>query len=885
MSARIRLDVDYGGDQIPITGAVPRLSWTLPTSIGTVTGTRLEAGIDGRAPIIHELGPEHRFVPWPGVPLASGTRVAWRVLVRGSAGEELSDWSTFEVGLLDADWKARWISPAEGTDPGYGKRPAHALGTSFHVSGPVRTARLYTTALGVYEAFVNGERSGTAHLSPGSTSYDQTLYAQVGDITHAVREGDNQLRILLSDGWYRGQVGAFRRPAQWGDTLAVRAELHLELLNGTREVVRSDGSWASTPSQITRADLMDGQTSYLQLIEGTEQPVLVDQVAAPPISYSPTPPIRVVETRAAVSSRRIDEDTWVLDFGQNASGWLRLEDLGPAGTRTVIDHGEYVGPDGDLDTSHLDSAGRDGETVVFGQRDEVVSDGATAAFEPTHTVHGFQCARLRREGADLDPASVSMQVVHSDLRRTGTFTCSSPDLNRLHEIADWSFRGNAVDVPTDCPTRERLAWSGDYQVFVSTATRLYDVLGFSRKWLASLRDDQLDDGRIPNFAPDGRRIKHHLDDQLAMMTGSAGWGDAIVAVPWEQYRTYGDRQVLEENWESMRRWVEWQLGSARTSRHHSREQRSPEPAPHEEYLWDGSFHWGEWCEPVPKAADGTRQDPIQVNPAAWFMADKGEVGTAYLYRSASTAARIAQLLGHEGDARRYAHAAEQALNAWRIEYLLPDGRTATDTQAAYVRALSFGLIPHELRSASAARLVELIELKDGHLDTGFLSTGDLLPVLADTGHAEAAYQVLLQRTPPSWLYMVDKGATTVWEDWEGIDEEGAAHESLNHYSKGAVIRFLHTHTVGLRQDEDSIAWESFTFAPLPHESLTWAEGTHESPQGTIAASWRVSGQQIHAELSIPTGSRCTLALPGAEPETVQGPATVTRATAITASLH
>lgn len=881
MSSPIRLEVDSGGDHAPVTGPSPRLSWTLPTTLGEITGSQVEAEIDGAAPAVHELGAEHRFVPWPWAPLRSGMQVRWRVRIRGTEGEELSAWSDFEVGLLEEDWRARWISPVEGEDPGYGERPAHELSTSFHVSGAVRRARLYATALGVYEAFVNDELAGTARLSPGSTSYDRTLHAQVMDVTSALQEGENQLRILLSDGWYRGQVGAFRRPAQWGGTLAARAELHLELADGTREVLRSDGTWVSAPSRITRADLMEGQTSDLRSAVDAEAPVLVDIVSGPAISYTPAPPIRVIETRSAVSSRRIGEDTWVLDFGQNASGWLRLDDLGPAGTRTVIDHGEHVGPDGDLDTSHLDSSGQGDGAVVFTQHDEVVSAGDGAAFEPTHTIHGFQHARLRREGAELDPASVSMQVVHTDLRRTGTFSCSDPDLNRLHEIADWSFRGNAVDVPTDCPTRERLAWSGDYQVFASTATRLYDVLGFSRKWLASLRDDQLEDGRIPNFAPDGRRIKHHLDDQFAMMTGSAGWGDAIVAIPWKLYRTYGDLGVLEENWESMRRWVEWQLESSRTSRHASRVQRSADPEPHEEHLWDGSFHWGEWCEPIPRSADGTRQDPIKVNPVVWFMADKGEVGTAYLHRSASTLARVAKLLGHEEDELRYAQAADAALDAWRTEYLSADGRTVTDTQAAYVRALSFGLIPEQLRDAAATRLVELIAQNGGRLATGFLSTGDLLPVLADAGHPDVAYRLLQQRSAPSWLYMVDQGATTVWEDWEGIDEDGVAHESLNHYSKGAVIRFLHTHTLGLRQEPDSEAWESFSFAPVPHESLTWAEGSHDSPQGTISASWRIEQGELHAEVSIPAGSRCLIALPGAPAERVQGPTTVTRTSRLT----
>ncbi|MFZ8758864.1 family 78 glycoside hydrolase catalytic domain [Microbacterium sp. HMH0099] len=726
------------------------------------------------------------------------------------------------------------------------------------------SARLYATALGIYTATVNGRRVGRDELAPGSTSYDRTLYAQAHDVTALLEAGENRFEIELSDGWYRGQVGAFRLPAGWGTTLGVRAELHVRLADGTTQLIVTNGSWTSALSTITRADLMAGQTTDFTAKPGDPTAVRVGAVIdAPAISWSPAPPVRVLESRAPVSVAHIADGVSVIDFGQNASGRVRLTDLGAPGTRTVIEYGEYVDASGDLSTAHLDSERPEGRKA-FVQRDEVVAGAAGEVFEPRHTVHGFQYARITRAGAPVDAASIAMQIVHSDLKRAGSFESSDPDLNRLHEIADWSFRGNAVDVPTDCPTRERLAWSGDYQVFAPTATRLYDVLGFTRKWLQSVRDDQLDDGRIANFSPDGRRIKHHLDDQFAMMTGSSGWGDAIVSVPWEMYVSYGDRAVLEENYDAMVRWVEWALEKARTTRHHARVQTSPEPEQFEQYLWDGTFHWGEWTEPRERDAEGNRIDPIKHNPMAWFMADKGEVGTAYLHRSTTTLARVAEILGREADAAHYADTAEKVADAWRQAYLNSDGTTAADTQAAYVRALSFGLVPTVLRSAVVQRLVELIEDKDMHLATGFLATGDLLPVLADAGRADVAYALLGQRTAPSWLYMIDRGATTIWEDWEGIDEHGVAHDSLNHYSKGAVIRFLHTHTLGLRQDANSVAWEKITITPVPAPGMTWARGTHDGPQGEIAVEWRIDGDSIRITADIPAGTTARIVFPGGE---------------------
>lgn len=862
------LTVDSGGDQFPVTGPAPRLSWKVSAGI-PAKAFELEATVDGVAQPLASTG-GRLFVPWPWAELRSRQRVTWRVRAAEPAAA-WSAWSSFEAGLFDADWTAFWISPVEKGDRPYGQRPAHVLATEFDLgdltgSQAVTSARLYATALGVYTAAINGQRAGTAELSPGSTSYDHTLYAQASDVTSLVRTGGNRVEIELSDGWYRGQVGAFRHPAQWGTQLGARAELHLEFEDGSHRVIGTDGTWTSAPSPTTRADLMEGQTVDFTVPSAVPSVVLVDEVTAPGIEWSPAPPVKVIGSRPAESLHELRPCVWIADFGQNASGWIRLDDLGPAGTRTVIDYGEHLGPDGDLSTSHLDSH-RPGEPArIFSQRDEVTAGEERAVFEPRHTVHGFQYARITRDAtgmdlAPLDHAGVTMQVVHSDLPRTGDFSCSDADLNALYRIGEWSFLGNAVDVPTDCPTRERLAWTGDYQVFISTATRLRDVLGFSRKWLRSVRDDQLEDGRIANFSPDGRMIKNHVDDQFAMMTGSAGWGDAIVAVPWELYEAYGDEAVLAENWDAMVRWVQWALEMARTIRHHERVKASATPEPYEQYLWDGTFHWGEWTEPKKRDVDGRLIDPVQDNPMAWFMEDKGEVGTAYLYRSAATLGRIAEVLGQPEDAAKYGDIAESVRDAWRLAYLRDDGTTAADTQASYVRALSFGLLPMESRSRAADRLVELIREAGTHLGTGFLSTGDLLPVLVEAGRSDVAHELLFQRTAPSWLSMVDKGATTIWESWEGIDEHGHAQDSLNHYSKATVLRFLHEHTLGLRQATGSIAWRSIVIAPTLAPGITWAKGTHESPYGTIRVHWQFDGETLRIDADIPAETEARIVFP------------------------
>jgi alpha-L-rhamnosidase len=527
----------------------------------------------------------------------------------------------------------------------------------------------------------------------------------------------------------------------------------------------------------------------------------------------------------------------------------------------TIVHGEFLDPSGDVTQEHL-APGHFLPDTEVGMIDRVVAAGTPGEmFEPRQTTHGFQFARIEGHPDRLTPDDVTGVVVHTDLRRTGWFRCSDERLNRFHDITEWSFRDNACEIPTDCPQRERAGWTGDWQLFIPTAAFLYDVAGFSLKWLRDVAAEQLDDGRIINYSPDPLRQRIGSTTRWLDMQGSSGWGDAIVMVPWEMWRAYGDRDVLAELWPHMVSWVDFAATAARLHRHESRVEACPEAAAHEQFIWDGTYHWGEWIEPGAEPDDHLRRD-------------QGSVGTAFLFHSAGLAARIGRMLGHQADAARLEELAANVLAAWRAEFIGPDGALTPDTQANHVRALAFGLVPDELRTQTADRLVGLIREAGTHLGTGFLATPYLLPMLADTGHLSVAYELLLQDTPPSWLAMIERGATTVWESWEGVDDQGRPHESLNHYSKGAVISFLHNYVAGISLLDGHPAYRRFRVEPRPGGGLTWAEAVHDSPYGRIESAWRVEGSSLRLTVTAPAGTVAEVALPDGSVRD-QGPGSVT----------
>jgi alpha-L-rhamnosidase len=851
----------------------PRLSWWLPSEFRSQTGYEIVATVDG---VRHATGPQacdrSILVPWPFEPLGSRSSVTWQVRVR--SGNTWSEWSpedVFETALLDpADWSARFIgNPADDESlAGKGKRPAAYFRRSISVGSTPSRARIYATAHGLYELHLDGQRIGDLELTPGFTAYRHHLEYQTYDVTALLQPGEHVLTATVSDGWWRGSVCFGHDDCCYGTHLALLLQLEIEA-NGHRLIVGTDDSWeVSEQGPIVAADLMEGQRVDQRLSfppAAGWRPANLLGAADDRLTVSPGPPARGITRTAPQSVAQVGPQQYVVDVGQNINGWLRLSGavLGPAGNTVRLCHGESLDEQGRLDTSHLDSVDPlTGEPIPLGQIDEVISAGTAEDFEPRHTTHGFQYAGI--EGVSrLEASDVEAVAVHTDMERTGWFRCSDERLNRFHEIVVRSFEGNACEIPTDCPTRERAGWTGDWQLFVPSAAFLYDVAGFSWRWLRDLAADQRADGRVANFVPDPLNAGRHTDspDQASAvqeyLIGSAGWGDAAVYVPYQIWQSYGDLEVLRRQWPSMTAWVDFALRRAREQRHPAKVARHPEPAAHEQFLWDVGFHWGEWLEPNADAM------PILTGEVS-----AGDVATAYLYRSLSTVASIGRLLGEDEQAARYDELAGLVRAAWQAEFVSEDGHVEPATQANLTRALAFGLVDDPHRHQVAADLVRLIRDAGTTVGTGFLATPFLLPVLADCGHLDVAYELLLQTKSPSWLHMVEAGATTVWENWEGLDRNGKG--SLNHYSKGAVISFLHEYVAGLRPVLGAPGYSRFQVQPRPGGGLSSAEAVLHTPYGPIRSLWQLDGNELTLDITVAPGTSAEAILPSGR-RTTLGP--------------
>ena len=778
-----------------------------------------------------------QHIGYDGPPLMPHTRYQLRVEAWDDAGEASGpgEGAFFETGMGGPEgWSGSWITTDADETPAPG-RPSPLIRRTFQLDGQVAGAKLYATALGVYSLSLNGRPVTEDLFAPGWTRYQDRVQYQTYDVTELLRSGENAWGAMLGNGWYAGDLGF--RPDRVGSrgARALLAELHVRFSDGRHVVVTTDGAWRFRWGPIESSEIYHGERyDARKECPGWDGPDF-DDAAWEPVRLLPygydnlvaqeNEPTRI--TREVAPLRRITTpggDT-VIDFGQNLTGWVRFQVTAPAGHEVRLEHAEILDHDGNFYVANLRGARQTVSYICRGQ--------GTETYAPHFTWQGFRYVRLTGFPEDLDLSHLMAQVIHTDLKETIHFDSLHPLLNRLQENIMWSQRGNFLDIPTDCPQRdERLGWTGDAQVFIATACYQMQVLPFFTKWLRDLKAEQLPNGSVPHVIPDALSQvdpdhSHH---------GSTAWADAAVICPWRLYVHYGDRDLLAAQYDSMRAWVE-----------HMRS-RGPDPV-----RFRGGHHFGDWLGL--DAPEGSYVGATSIDL----------ICQAFCAYSTDIVARAAQALGRDADAHAYRVWREVVVDAFREDFIGPDGDLTEPTQTAYVLALHFGLVPEVGRALLAERLHESLRGRDWHLATGFVGTPYLLHALTAVGDGETAYRLLLQTSMPSWLYPVLNGATTIWEHWDGIKEDGslwsANMNSFNHYAYGAVGEWLYHTAAGIQPDTDRPGFQHIRIAPTPSRQLGRLQVTYDSLYGPIRVHWEYRGDRFFLTATLPPNTRGTLVMP------------------------
>jgi len=710
------------------------------------------------------------------------------------------------------------------------------LRKSFLLPEPVRRATLHWTALGVAELHLNGQKVGRDFLMPGWSDYRKRVQVLSTDVSKLLQPGPNQFGAILGDGWYCGYLLWKKDRNFYGQHPQLLARLEIELTSGRRISIVTDRTWELRYGPILSADLYDGESyDSRKEISGWCEPdsqtrgwrrVNILPKYRGILQAKVNEPVRVTQTLPTRKITRPAPGVYVFDFGQNLSGLCRLQIRGRRGQTVTLKFAEMLKADGHVYRENLRSAHATDTYVCRG--------GGIEDWTPRFTFHGFRYVEVTGLARPPSKSLLTALVLHTDMKPTGRFSCSRPILNRLNQNIRWGQRGNFLDLPTDCPQRdERLGWTGDAQVFVGTAAFHYNVRNFFRKWTTDLRDGQRRDGAYPDVAPDV------LGQLGPAQFGNAGWADAGVICPWKIYWHYGDRQILEENYPAMVRWIEYQRKTSKI-------------------LIRTRTAYGDWL-----AIDAVTP---QNAPVPCDL-----VGTAYFAHSTDLMARIAGVLGRTKDRNHFRKLHGQIVSVFQKAYVTPDGRIVGHCQTAYLLALGFDLLPTKLRPAAFRHLVDLISARNDHLTTGFLGTPLLCPVLTRFGRTDLAYRLLLQEDYPSWLYTVKNGATTMWERWNSYTKEhgfgDVGMNSFNHYAYGAVGEWMYSVIGGIRPMAPG--FKKILFAPEPGGGLTAAAASLQTPHGLASCQWRLRGRRLSVDLKVPEGVRAALRLPGRKPQALK----------------
>lgn len=842
------LRVEHYHEPTVVAEDKPRISWSFEGSSREWRQKAYEISIQRRLQdepeIFAAASSQSLYVEWPSRPLDSREIATLRV--RALSGDSVwTPWSPslrIEAGLLKPDdWHCSLIQPTTKRDKDALLRPVR-FRRLFHVKEAPHSARLYITAHGLYEAFINGSKAGDHVLAPGWTTYDHELSYQTFDILPQLQVGANVISADVAEGWYSGRLGfAGGQRDIWGSSVGLFAQLMITYDDGTMEIIGTDSNWTFSHGPLLQAEIYDGEVFDARLdLPGWSEPSFVEKnwqtvglgKLNPSILRAPdSPPVRRMQVLPAQTKLQSPKGNVILDFGQNLVGWVRCELSGQEGHTIRLIHAEVL-ENSECATAPL----RDAKCT-----DTVILSGEPFVYEPRFTFHGFRYVQI--EGYTFDEINLGdfcAVVIHTSMSRTGWFECSDPMLNKLHENIVWSMKGNFVSVPTDCPQRdERLGWTGDLQAFTPTATYLYDTGGILKTWLRGLAYEQNEDGTgvPPLFTPDIWKGRPNI--------ASAVWGDAIISVPWDLYQASGDTALLRSLYANMEDWLK---------RGVKRDENG--------LLWDPDHsQLGDWLEPT-APADDPGNGPT----------DEILVSNAFLIRMTDLMACISHILGDDQQSELYKKQATELRMQFSHSYITDKGRVVSDTQTALALAIHFSLFPTtRQQDAAAARLVHLIKRNARFkIATGFAGTPILGHALNKIGQHQLFYRMLVHRKPPSWLYPVTMGATTIWERWDSMLPDGTLNSSnmtsFNHYALGAVANWMHSTIAGIQPLEPG--WKRIRIAPVPGATLSSCRARFLSPYGEVEVSWELRDGQLHLTARIPGNTEAEITLPGAEPQLV-----------------
>ncbi len=770
-------------------------------------------------------------IPYDGKPLEAGKRYYWQVKIWDNKGRTTT-WSTtsyWQMGLLkESDWTAKWISPVYEEED---TRPSPLLRKEFSVNKKIKSATAYITAHGLYEAQINGKKIGDKYFTPGWTSYKKRLQYQVYDVTNMFKTGKNAIGVMLGNGWYRGYFSLGNFKDIYGSDISLLFQLNVTYTDGSTEIINSDGSWKSSTGAVRSSNIYEGEIidSRLEKLDWS-MPEFNDKEWAGVKEQSFAKNTLIGTYNESVTKHEIfipkkifmtPKGEQIIDFGQNLVGWVKLKVKGEAGQKITISHAEVLDKDGNFYTENL--------RIAKAQDIYTLKGGKEETFEPHFTWHGFRYVKIEGYPGELKPENFEACVLYSDIEKTGSFTTSNELINQLQYNIEWGLRGNFVDVPTDCPQRdERLGWTGDAQVFFRTASYLRGVNNFFVKWMKDLEADQFPDGSVTHVVP------NVLAD---FERGSSGWGDVATIIPWDMYLAYGDKRILETQYQSMKRWVNYMKSQS------------------ENNLWKQGRHFGDWLF-------YNVQDDLFGDSA---ITNKYLIAQCFYAHSVQLIINTAEVLGRTDDVKEYNSLLKEIKDAFLNEYTTANGATVSDTQTSYVLALHFDMLPEKLRQQAADRLAANIRKYNTHLTTGFLGTPYLCHVLSRFNYTDLAYELLLQKTYPSWLYPVTKGATTIWERWDGIKPDGsfenADMNSFNHYAYGAIGDWMYRVVAGIDIEGDGVGYKKIRINPHLGGNFSYVSADYKTPYGKVSSYWEIKDSILKLKTEIPPNTTAFIHIP------------------------